>query len=115
MNEQEFIGYIKRTGHPLEVPLSDFIQENASWVLSQGAVVGFHIIEKTWAQAIVVVIPKDDTEYAEGAVRQEINRRLVAAGFKTNLPKYDRHADGHFIKDMPATGIEILGIRQAGK
>ena len=115
MNEPEIIGYIKRTGNPLEVPLSDFLQGNASWILSQGAVVGFRIIEKAWAGALVLVLPKTDTECAEGAVRQEINRRLVAAGFKTNLPKYDRHADGHFIKDMSATGIEILGILQAGK
>jgi hypothetical protein len=41
---------------------------------------------------------------------QEINCRLISAGFKTNLPMYVRHADGHVMMDYPNRAIEILSM-----
>jgi len=109
MKGKNYVGLFKATGHPLEEPLSRFLLENEPWILSQGATVSFRIIKKPWAEAGVLVTHDAQVESVEGALRQEMNRRLTAAGFKTNLPKFDRHADGRILTDHPGKMIEILG------
>ena len=108
---QGILGYNIATGHALERPLANFLERNALWVKSQGAVVSWRIVAKPWAQALVVVTMRTPEEELAGTVRQEINRRLVTAGFQTNLPDYDRHSNGHLIKDRAACSIEVLGIK----
>lgn len=104
---KQSVGFLKATGHPLEVRLSNFLLDNQQWILSCGATVSFQIIGKPWAEAAMLVTT--DGKHDESAMRKEVNRRLVAAGFKTNLPQHDRRADGHVITNWPAKMIEILG------
>ena len=104
------LGFFESTGHPLQEPLSKFVSENASWVRSQDASISFGILGKPWAEAAVLVTPAGwDSDEPVDALRREVNRRLVAAGFKTHLPKFDRDFDGHILKGQVET-IWILGL-----
>ncbi len=99
------IGLVEATGHPLEGPLARFLAANGVWIADHGAALSFRIIKKPWAPALVMV---------DERLRVEVNRRLQAAGFKTNIPEYPRHADGHLMKNHPTTvaTIEILGYKE---
>jgi len=101
------------TGHALEDALESFLIENMEWILSQDAVVKWCIAERPWAQAVLFVTSPADVhgtsyEKRSSELLQEINCRLISAGFKTNLPMYARHADGHVMRDYPNRAIEIL-------
>ena len=104
-NRRNFVGLFKATGHPLEEPLSQFLLQNEQWISAQGATMSFRIAQRPWAEAQLLVTPLE--------LRTEVNRRLVAAGFKTNLPERDRHLDGHFMDT--AVTIEILGLAKGTK
>ena len=102
-----------QTGHPLEDAVESFLIENMEWILSQDAVVEWCIVEKPCAEAVLFVTPPAEVhgksdEKRSSELRQEINCRLISAGFKTNLPVYARHADGHVMMDYPNRAIEIL-------
>ena len=101
------------TGHPLEDAVESFLIENMEWILSQDAVVEWCIVEKPWAEAVLFVTPPADVygksdEKRSSELLEEINCRLISSGFKTNLPMYARHADGHVMTDYPNRAIEIL-------
>jgi hypothetical protein len=113
MSEKFITGYSRKTGYPLETALESFLIENTEWILSHDAVVEWCIVEKPWAQAVLFVTPPADVygksdEKRSSELLQEINCRLISAGFKTNLPVYARHADGHVMMDYPNRAIEIL-------
>jgi len=113
MSDKFITGYSRKTGYPLEDALESFLIENTEWILSQDAVVEWCIVEKPWAQAVLFVTPPADVhgksdEKRSSELLQEINCRLISAEFKTNLPMYARHADGHVMMDYPNRAIEIL-------
>ena len=109
--DKKVIGLNRATGHPLEKPLADFMEANRAWIFSQdGAVVSWQIVEMTWAPALMLVTEDEPAQ----PVRAEVNRRLVAAGFITNLPRYDRHRSGQLLTHQPARSIEILGYVKPG-
>ena len=106
-----FITSSRETGESLEDALESFLIENTEWILSQDAVVEWCIVDKPWTEAVLFVTPdvhgKSDEKRSSELV-QEMNCRLISAGFKTNLPTYARHADGHVMMDYPNRAIEIL-------
>jgi hypothetical protein len=113
MSDKFITGHSRKTGHPLETALESFLIENMEWVLSQDAVVEWCIVKKPWAEAVLFVTPPADVhgksdEKRSSELVQEINCRLISAGFKTNLPMYARHADGHVMMHYPNRAIEIL-------
>jgi hypothetical protein len=113
MSDKFIAGYSTEAGHPLEDALESFLIENTEWLLSQDAVVEWCIGAKPWAEAVLfVTLPSDvhgkSDEKRNSELLQEINCRLISAGFKTNLPPYARHADGHVMMDYPNIAIEIL-------
>jgi hypothetical protein len=113
MRDKFIAGYSTEMGHPLEDAVESFLIENMEWILSQDAVVEWCIVEKPWAEAVLFVTPPADLhgtsdEKRNSALLQEINCRPISAGFKTNLPVYARHADGHVMMDYPNRAIEIL-------
>lgn len=113
MSDKFITDYSLETGHPFEDALESFLIENTEWLLSQDAVVKWCILKKPWAEAVLFVTPPADVhgkshEKDNSELLQEINCRLISAGFKTNLPKYARHADGHVMMDYPNRAIEIL-------
>jgi hypothetical protein len=111
MSDKFITSYSAETGHPLEEAVESFLIENMEWILSQDAVVEWCIVEKPWAEAVLFVTPdvhgKSDEKHSSELL-QEINCRLISAGFKTNLPMFARHADGHVMTDYPNRAIEIL-------
>jgi hypothetical protein len=113
MGDKFIAGYSTEADHPLEDALESFLIENTEWLLSQDAVVEWCIGAKPWAEAVLFVTPPADVhgksdERRNSELLQEINCRLISAGFKTNLPVYARHADGHVMMDYPNRAIEIL-------
>ena len=113
MSDKLITGYSTETGHPLEDAVESFLIENMEWILSQDVVVKRCIVERPWAEAVLFVTPSADVdgksdEKRSSELLQEINCRLISAGFKTNLPMYARHADGHVMMDYPNRAIEIL-------
>ena len=113
MSNKFITSYSTETGHPLEEAVESFLIENMEWILSQDAIVEWCIAEKLWAEAVLFVTPSADAygksdEKQSSELLQEINCRLISAGFKTNLPVYARHADGHVMMDYPNRAIEIL-------
>jgi hypothetical protein len=113
MSDKFIAGYSTEAGHPLEDALESFLIENTEWLLSQDAVVEWCIGAKPWAEAVLFLTPPSDAygksdEKRSSELLQEINCRLISAGFKTNLPMYARHADGHVMMDYPNRAIEIL-------
>jgi hypothetical protein len=113
MSDKFITGYSTKTGHLLEDAVESFLIENMEWILSQDAVVEWCIAAKPWAEAVLFVTPPADAYGKSDAMRssellQELNCRLISAGFKTNLPMYARHADGHVMMDYPNRAIEIL-------
>ena len=107
------IGFTQETGHPLEGALQSFLMDNTDWILSQHAMVSFYIIKKPWAEAILLVTPQANEHWKSDEVQrskllQELNHRLITAGYKTNLPPCAHNADGHLIKNRPCMTIEIL-------
>jgi hypothetical protein len=113
MSDKFIMGYSRGMGHPVEDALESFLIENTEWILSQDAVVEWCIVEKPWAEAVLFVTPPAEVhgksdERRSSELLQEINCRLISAGFKTNLPVYARHADGHVMMDYPNRAIEIL-------
>jgi hypothetical protein len=113
MSDKFTRGYSRKMDYPLEDALESFLIENTEWILSQDAVLEWCIVEKPWAEAVLFVTPPADVrgksdEKRNSELLQEINCRLISAGFKTNLPLYARHADGHVMTDYPNRAIEIL-------
>jgi len=113
MSDKFIPGYSTKTGHPLEDAVESFLIENMEWILSQDAVVEWCIGAKPWAEAVLFVTPPADVhgksdEKRNSELLQEINCRLISAGFKTNLPMYARHANGRVMMDYPNRAIEIL-------
>jgi hypothetical protein len=113
MSDKFITGYSRKMDYPLEDALESFLIENTEWILSQDAVVEWCIVKKPWAEAVLFVTPPSDAygksdEKRSSELLQEINCRLISAGFKTNLPMYARHADGHVMMDYPNRAIEIL-------
>jgi hypothetical protein len=113
MSDKFITGYSRKMDYPLEDALESFLIENTEWILSQDAVVEWCIVKKPWAEAVLFVTPPADIhgksdEKSSSELLQEINCRLISAGFKTNLPMYARHADGHVMMDYPNRAIEIL-------
>jgi hypothetical protein len=113
MSDKFIKGYSRKTGHPLEDAVESFLIENMEWILSQDAVVEWCIVEEPWAEAVLFLTPPADVygksdEKQSSELLQELNCRLISAGFKTNLPMYARHADGHVMMDYPNRAIEIL-------
>ena len=111
MSDKFITGNSREMGHPLEDALEFFLIENTEWILSQDAVVEWCIVEKPWAEAVLFVTPDvhgKSNQKRSSELLQEINCRLISAGFKTNLPMYARHADGHVMMDYPNRAIEIL-------
>jgi hypothetical protein len=94
------IGFNQATGHPLEKPLTAFLWANADWIVTHGAVVSWKTARKPWAEAVVLVTP--------AAFRTRVNERLIAAGFKTSLPHWDRHLDGHELVGEPPLTIHVF-------
>jgi len=112
MKDKFAMGFAKETGHPLEAALESFLMDNTEWILSQHAIVSFYIIKKPWAEAVLLVTPQANEHWKSDEVQrskllQELNHRLITAGYKTNLPPCTCH-DGHLIKDRPCMTIEIL-------
>jgi len=69
--------------------------------------------EKAVDGSVLFVTPPADAYGKSDAMRssdllQELNCRLISAGFKTNLPMYARHPDGHVMMDYLNRAIEIL-------
>ena len=113
MSNKLITNYSGKMSHPVEDALESFLIENTEWILSQDAVVEWCIVGKPWAEAVLFVTPPADVhgksdEKCNSELLQEINCRLISAGFKTNLPVYARHADGHAMMDYPNRAIEIL-------
>ena len=99
-DKQTLSGYGRETGHPLEGPLEAFLLANRDWILAIGATVSWRIVFKPWAAAHVCVTPEN--------LRPQVNERLIAAGFNTNMPQWDRHSDGHVMKGKPPVMIQVL-------
>ena len=113
MSDKFITSYSREMAQPLEDAVESFLIENMEWILSQDAVVEWCIVEKPWAEAVLFVTPPADAygksdEKGNSELLQEINCRLISAGFKTNLPVYARHADGHVMMDYPNRAIKIL-------
>ena len=113
MSDKFITGCSTKTDHPFEDAVESFLIENMEWILSQDAVVEWCIVEKPWAEAVLfVTLPAEvhgkSDEKRNSELLQEINCRLISAGFKTNLPVYARHADGHVMMEYPNRAIEIL-------
>ena len=113
MSDKFITGCSTQTGHPLEDAVESFLIENMEWILSQDAVVEWCIAKKPWTEVVLFVTPPADAYGKSDAMRssdllQELNCRLISAGFKTNLPMYARHPDVHAMMDYPNRAIEIL-------
>lgn len=103
-------GFFTPTGQALETLLWRFLKEQEPWIVSCRGTVTFKVVGKPWAEAIVCATVGAEPNEQDQVFRAALNQRLVAAGFKTNLPEFDRHADGHLLLDRPTFGIEILGF-----